>query len=179
MHTRCFDISDFQWIKEKLCSLPKYDLLLCKSERSEWDHWKVALPPWLLFHAVLLLPLLILVLPLSLLCLMLLFSHQVVSDSLWPCGLQHARLLSPTISWSLPKFVSIESVTPSNHLILCCPLLLLLSMFHSIKVFPNESAVRIRWPKYWSFSLAYRKLEPTENPFWKNIRRKQTNKNAS
>ena len=87
--------------------------------------------------------------------------------------------LSLTISCSLPKFMSIESVTPSNHLILCCPLLLLLSMFHSIRVFPNESAVRIRWPKYWSFSLAYRKLEPTENPFWKNIGRKQTNKNAS
>ena len=49
--------------------------------------------------------------------------------------------------------MSIESVMPSNHLILCCPLLLLLSIFPSIRVFSNESALRIRWPKYWSFSF--------------------------
>ena len=50
--------------------------------------------------------------------------------------------------------MSIESEMPSNHLILCCPLLLLLSIFHSIRVFSNESALRIRWPKYWSFSFS-------------------------
>ena len=50
--------------------------------------------------------------------------------------------------------MSIESVMPSNHLILCCPLLLLLSIFPSIRVFSNESVLRIRWPKYWSFSLS-------------------------
>ena len=52
------------------------------------------------------------------------------------------------------RFVSIESVLPSNHLILCCPLLLLPSIFPSIRVFPNESALRIRWPQYWSFSFS-------------------------
>ena len=62
--------------------------------------------------------------------------------------------LSITNSRSLLKLMSIESVMPSNHLtILCCPLLLLPSSFPSIRVFTNESALRIRWPKYWSFSL--------------------------
>ena len=62
--------------------------------------------------------------------------------------------LSFTVSWSLVKFMSIESVMPSNHLILCHPLLLLPSIFPSIRVFSNESAFRIRWPKYWSFSFS-------------------------
>ena len=61
--------------------------------------------------------------------------------------------LSVTNSRSLLKLMSIESVTPSNHLILCHPLLLLPSIFCSIRVFSNESALRIRWPKYWSFSV--------------------------
>ena len=67
--------------------------------------------------------------------------------------LQHARPLSITNSRSLPKFMSIESVMPSNPLILCHPLLLLPSIFPSIRVFSNESALRVRWPKYWSFSF--------------------------
>ena len=62
-------------------------------------------------------------------------------------------LLSITNSLSLPKLVSIEWVMPSNHLILCHPLLLLPSIFPSIKVFSNESALCIRWPKYWSSSF--------------------------
>ena len=62
--------------------------------------------------------------------------------------------LSITVSWSLSKFIPIESVRPSNHLILYCPLLLLPSIFPSIKVFSNESTLRIRWPKYWSFSFS-------------------------
>ena len=62
--------------------------------------------------------------------------------------------LSSVISWSLGKLMSIELVMPSNHLILCCPLLLLPSIFPSIRVFPNESALHIRWPKYWSFSFS-------------------------
>jgi len=62
--------------------------------------------------------------------------------------------LSITNSWSLPKLMSIESVMPSNHLILCHPLLLLPSIFPSIRVFSNESALRIRWPNYWSFSFS-------------------------
>ena len=61
--------------------------------------------------------------------------------------------LSITNSQSLPKPMSIELVMPPNHLILCCPLLLLPSIFPSIKVFSNESAFHIRWPKYWSFSF--------------------------
>ena len=67
-----------------------------------------------------------------------------------------ARLasLSLTISWSLPKFMCIALVMPSNHLILWCPLLLLPSIFPSIRDFSNESAVHIRWPKYWSFSIS-------------------------
>ena len=60
---------------------------------------------------------------------------------------------SITNSQSLPKLMSIELRLPSNHLILCHPLLLLLSIFPSIKVFSNESALHIRWPKYWSFSF--------------------------
>ena len=67
-------------------------------------------------------------------------------------GLQHARLLSSTIPWSLFIFMSIESVRLSNYIILCCPLLLLPSIFPSIRVFSNKLAPCIRWPKYWSFS---------------------------
>ena len=66
----------------------------------------------------------------------------------------HKASLSFTISWSLLKLISIESVMPSNELILCHPLLLLPSIFPSIRVFSNESALRIRWPKYWSFSFS-------------------------
>ena len=62
--------------------------------------------------------------------------------------------LSITNSQSLFTLMSIESVTPSNHLIFCRPLLLLLSIFHSIRVFSNESVLHIRWPKYWSFSFS-------------------------
>ena len=61
--------------------------------------------------------------------------------------------LSITNSWTSPKLMSIESVMPSNHLILCCPLLFLPSIFPSIRVFSSESALCIRWPKYWSFSF--------------------------
>ena len=62
--------------------------------------------------------------------------------------------LSRNISWSLLKLMSFESVMPSNHLILCPPLLLLLSIFPSIRVFSNETALHIRWPKHWSFSFS-------------------------
>ena len=74
-----------------------------------------------------------------------------MSSSLRPHGLQHARLLCPSLSQSLLKFMSIESVMLFNDLILCCPLLLLPSVFPSIRVLFNELALRIRWPKYWSF----------------------------
>ena len=81
------------------------------------------------------------------------FSHSVVSNYLWPHGLQHARPpLSITNSWSLLKLMSIESVMPSNHFILCCPLLL--PIFASIRVFSSESVLHIRRPKYWSLSFS-------------------------
>ena len=65
----------------------------------------------------------------------------------------HQASLSFTISQSLPKLMSIELVMPSNHLVLCHPLLLLPSVFPGIRVFSDESALHIRWPKYWSFSF--------------------------
>ena len=68
----------------------------------------------------------------------------------------HQASLSITNSWSLPKLMSVESVMPSNHLILCRPLLLLPSIFPSNRVFSNKSALLIRWPKYWSFSFNIR-----------------------
>ena len=78
-----------------------------------------------------------------------------MSNSLWPPGQQHARLPCPSPSpGSLLKLMSIELVMPSNHLALWHPLLLLPSIFPSIGVFSNESALCIRWPKYWSFSIS-------------------------
>ena len=71
---------------------------------------------------------------------------------LWTVARQAS--LSITNSWSLLKFMSIESVVPSNHLILYCPLLLLPSIFPSIRAFSDESVLCIRWPKYWSFSFS-------------------------
>ena len=71
---------------------------------------------------------------------------------LWTAALQAS--LSITNSQSLLKFMPIELVMPSNHLFLCCPLLLTPSIFSSIRVFSNESALHIRWPKYWRFSFS-------------------------
>ena len=82
------------------------------------------------------------------------FSHSVVSDSAtsWTAACQAS--LSITSSRRLLKLMSIESMMSSNHLILCHPLLLLPSIFPCIRVFSNESALRSRWPKYWSFSFS-------------------------
>ena len=85
--------------------------------------------------------------------LLLLFSHSVMSDYCDCMDCSMPGSLSFNISQSLLKCMSIESVMPSNHFILCCPLVLLPSIFPSIRVFSNESALRIRWPKYWSFSF--------------------------
>ena len=81
------------------------------------------------------------------------FSCSVVSNSLQPHELQHAR---PSCPSPTPRVysMSIESVMPSNHLILCHPLLLLPSIFASVRVFYKESALSIRWPKYWSFTFS-------------------------
>ena len=80
-----------------------------------------------------------------------------VAQSCWlfatPWAVARQASLSNTNSWSLPKLMSVELVMPSNHLILCHPLLLP-SIFPSIRAFSNESALRIRWPKYWSFSFS-------------------------
>ena len=81
------------------------------------------------------------------------FSHSAVCDSLNPWTAAHQASLSITNSQSLPKVMSTELVMPSNHLILCFPLLLLPSIFFNIRIFSNESALCIRWPKYWSFSF--------------------------
>ena len=79
-------------------------------------------------------------------------SHVLLFVTPWTAA--HQASLSITNSWSLLKLMSIESVMPSNHLILCHPLLLLLSIFPSIRVFSNKSVLCIRWPKYWSFSFS-------------------------
>ena len=75
-----------------------------------------------------------------------------MSDSVTLWTTLHQTSLSITNSWSLPNLMSIESVMPSNHLI-CRPLLLLPSVFPSIRVFSNKSALHLRWPEYWSFSF--------------------------
>ena len=82
------------------------------------------------------------------------FSRSVVSDSSTPWTAAHQASLSITSSQSLLKLMSIKSVMPSNHLALCHPLLLLPSIFPSIRVFSNESLLHIKWPKYWSFTIS-------------------------
>ena len=88
------------------------------------------------------------------LCLVVQFSHSLKFNSVtpWTATCQASRSISNP--WSLLKLMCIESVMPSNHLILCLPLLLLPSIFPSIRVFSTESALHIRWPKYWSFSFS-------------------------
>ena len=82
------------------------------------------------------------------------FSHSDVSNSLLPHGLQHTRLPCPSPAPGVYSSSCLESVMPFNHVILCRPLLLLPSIFPSIRVFSNESVLRIRWPKYWIFSFS-------------------------
>ena len=79
-------------------------------------------------------------------------SRVQLFETLWTAAYQAS--LSNTNSWNFLKLMSIESVMSSNHLIFCWPLLLLPSIFPSIRVFSNESALHIRWPKYWSFSFS-------------------------
>ena len=82
------------------------------------------------------------------------FSLSVMSDSVTSWTAARQASLSITNSWSLLKLMSIESVMPSNHLILCHPLLLPPSIFPKSRVFLNKSVPHIRWPKYWSFSFS-------------------------
>ena len=93
-------------------------------------------------------------------CLLLLFSCVQLFAAPWTAA--HQASLSFTISWSLLKLTSIQSVMPSNHLILCCPLLLLPSIFPSITISSNELALHIRWPKYWNFNFSI--SPPNEYP---------------
>ena len=81
-----------------------------------------------------------------------LLSHVRLFSTPWTAACQTS--LSITNSWSLLKLMFIESVMPSNHFILCCPLLLPPSIFPSVRVFSNESVLHNRWPKYWSFSFS-------------------------
>ena len=74
--------------------------------------------------------------------------------TLGPLGQEQARLPCPSLHWNLLRLTSIELVMPSNHLILCCLLLLLPLIFPSIRIFSNELALRIRWLKYWSFNFS-------------------------
>ena len=107
--------------------------MLCRSFKG------CALPPSLMFHYQ--------------------FSRSLVSDSQTPWTAAHQASLSITNSQSLLKLMSIELVMPSNHLILCHPLLPS-SIFPSIRVFSNQSVLHIRWPKYWSFSF---NISPSDN----------------
>ena len=86
------------------------------------------------------------------LCSVQSFSHVRLFATPWTAARQAS--LSITNSWSMLKLMSIKLVMPSNHLNLCRPLLLLPSIFPNIRVFPKESALHIRWPKYWSFSFS-------------------------
>ena len=90
-------------------------------------------------------------------CYLLQFSSVQLLSRVWffstPWITAHQASLFITNYWSPPKAMSIKSVMPFNHLILCCPLLLLPSIFPRIRVFSNELALHIRWPKYWSFSF--------------------------
>jgi len=81
--------------------------------------------------------------------------HSVMSNSATPWTAACQASLSMNNSWSLLKLMSIELVMPSNHLILCCPLLLLPSIFPSIRVFSSELVLCIRWPVYWVFSFSF------------------------
>ena len=82
------------------------------------------------------------------------FSCSIVSDSLWPHGLQHDRLPCPSPTPRACSNSSFELVMPSSHFILCHPLLLLPSMFPSVRVISSEPVLPIRWPKYWSFTFS-------------------------
>ena len=82
------------------------------------------------------------------------FSRSVMSNSLWPHELQHARPPCPSPTPRVHSDSSIESVMPSSHLILCRRLLLLPPIPPSIRIFSNESTLHMRWPKYWSFSFS-------------------------
>ena len=87
-------------------------------------------------------------------CLSVQSRHSVTSGFATPWTATRRASLSITNSQSLPKLMSIELVMPSNHLILCCPLLLLPPIFPSIRVISSKSALHIRWPKYWSSASA-------------------------
>ena len=89
-----------------------------------------------------------------------------MSNSLWPHGLRYARLPCPSLSPWLLRLMSIKSVMPANYFILCYSLLLLPSIFPSLRVFSNESALHTRWPKYWNFSFSVSPSLPMNIQGW-------------
>ena len=110
---------------------------------------------WVQIHVLLLISFIVFGKSVNILELSVHFSDLVVSDSLRPHEPQHTRPPCPSPTPGVyPNSCPWWSVMPSNHLILCHPLLLLPSIFPSIRVFSKESALRIRWPKYWSFSIS-------------------------
>ena len=124
------------WEKCLWAKLSHYHKLKLSEIWSIWSHFQIVLKTLWKFSSV------------QLLSCVRLFAT--------PWTTAHQASLSISNSWSPPKLVSIESVMPSNHLILCHPLLLLPSIIPSIRVFSSESALLIRWPKYWSFSFNVR-----------------------
>ena len=129
----------------------------CKFLQSR--HYNHGIPSSIFYHEVDLISAHLFLLPLASICfyhwllLAQLLSHLRMSVTPWIASRQAS--LSITISWSLPKLKSIESVMPSSHLILCRPLLLLPPIPPSIRIFSRESVLSIRWPKDWSFSISH------------------------
>ena len=135
--------------KRKFCSLshPVYGTLLWEPEQLIQGHQRSQLPHWPSSHTEK-----IISSSDKRLNSVQLFSHVWLFTTPWTAA--HQDSLSITNYRSLPKLMSIKSVMPFNHLILCCPLLLPPSIFPSIRVFSNKSVLLIRWPKYWSFSFS-------------------------
>ena len=135
------NINNIRYADDTILMAESKEEPLDESERGEWKSWLKAQHSENEDHGI--------------------QSHQFSSVQLFSCVWLFATpwtvapqdSLSITNSWSLLKLMSIESVMPSNHLILCHPLLLLPSIFPSFRVFSNESVLHIRWPKYWSFSF--------------------------
>ena len=138
------------WLHWLLCVLftfsQNFDL-----SRTSWHHG--TLSQTLIIH-IKLMPLWFCLLKIAVQFSSVQFSCSVVSDSVTPWIAARQTSLSITNSWSSLRLTSIKSVMPSSHLILCCPLFLLPPIPPSIRVFSNESTLHMRWPKYWSFSLA-------------------------
>ena len=139
-------------VQRRIWNISSWKMVGKKTIIANFKMWKIFLEVNLAFHFILFISYYYCLTSLTISQSVQSFSRVRLFVTPWTAARQAS--LSITNSWSLPKPMSIESVMPSNHLILCCPLLLRPSMFPSIRVFSNESTHRMRWPKYWSFSLA-------------------------